>query len=264
MTDNADKDVNHQILTEERWNLLQEIDTFLDKPLIALSFVWLILMILDFTEGLSPVLRVTFNIIWSLFIFDFVLELWIAPKRLEYIKKHWLTAISIALPGFRILQTFRIFQFLRLARFGSSITLMRLLTSIRRGMGAINKTLGKRGFGYMIALTTIVVFAGAAGMAYFENPNSLNNAGYSHMIGFQSYGDALWWTAMIMTTMGSDYWPKTPEGRLLCWVLALYSFTVFGYITATLASHFIQSDKESLPTNDHVTISHYPGGDLKQ
>jgi len=38
-----------------------------------------------------------------------------------------------------------------------------------------------------------------------------------------SCGEALWWTAMIMTTMGSQYWPQTIEGRMLCVFLALYA-----------------------------------------
>lgn len=45
-----------------------------------------------------------------------------------------------------------------------------------------------------------------------------------------------------MTTMGSVYWPETPEGRILCLLLALYAFAVFGYVTATLASYFIDRD----------------------
>jgi voltage-gated potassium channel len=61
---------------------------------------------------------------------------------------------------------------------------------------------------------------------------------------FDSYGHAVWWTAMIMTTMGSEKWPETPEGRLLCVLLALYSFTVFGYVTAVLATFFIGRDAE--------------------
>lgn len=237
----------NQELQDERWGLVQEINIFLDKPLLALSFVWLVLMILDFTEGLGRVLTIVFNIIWGLFILDFLLELLIAPRKLEYIKKNWLTALSIALPAFRIIQAVRALQFLRLARLSGSITLIRLVTSIRRGMNAINQTLGKRGFGYVVALTTIIVFTGAAGMAHFESQSALKAAGYPDAIGFNSYGDALWWTAMITTTMGSDYWPKTLEGRLLCWFLAMYSFTVFGYITATLASHFIQTDKDNSP-----------------
>jgi voltage-gated potassium channel len=86
------------------------------------------------------------------------------------------------------------------------------------------------------ALTFLVLFAGAAGMYAFENesPNGLNN-----------YGEALWWTAMVLTTMGSQYWPQTFEGRVLCFFLALYAFAVFGYVTATLATFFVGRDAES-------------------
>jgi voltage-gated potassium channel len=234
-----------KVLKEERWGLLDEVNTLLDKPFIALSFAWLILIIIDFTEGLSPTLWAISNIIWGLFIFDFVLELWIAPNRLEYLKRNWLTAISIVLPALRILRLFRALKILSLTRFGRSVNLMRLLTSIRRGMSAINKTLHRRGFGYVVALTTIVIFAGAAGMAHFESTDAVIKAGYPDTTGLRGYGDALWWTAMAMTTMGSEYWPKTVEGRLLGWLLSLYAFTVFGYITATLASHFIQADKRN-------------------
>ncbi|HEX6318121.1 MAG TPA: potassium channel family protein [Burkholderiales bacterium] len=63
--------------------------------------------------------------------------------------------------------------------------------------------------------------------------------------GFDSYATALWWTAMIMTTMGSESWPRTGDGRVLCLFLALYAFAVFGYVTATLATFFIGQDERS-------------------
>jgi voltage-gated potassium channel len=47
---------------------------------------------------------------------------------------------------------------------------------------------------------------------------------------------------MIITTLGSDYWPLTPEGRVLCLLLAMYSFAVWGYITASLATFFLDRD----------------------
>lgn len=62
--------------------------------------------------------------------------------------------------------------------------------------------------------------------------------------GFVNYAAALWWTAMMLTTIGSDYFPQTAEGRVLCFILALYAFAVFGYITATLATFFVESDAE--------------------
>ena len=80
-----------------------------------------------------------------------------------------------------------------------------------------------------------MTFAGAAGMYAFERGSG----------GLDSYGDALWWTAMIMTTMGSQHWPLTAEGRLLCVFLALYAFAVFGYVTATLATFFVGRDAEN-------------------
>jgi len=95
----------------------------------------------------------------------------------------------------------------------------------------------RRGFGYVVLSTAIITLAGAAGMFAFEReaPDAP---------GFDSYGTALWWTAMLMTTMGSDYFPQTPEGRILCFLLALYAFAVFGYVTATLATFFIGQDAD--------------------
>ena len=44
---------------------------------------------------------------------------------------------------------------------------------------------------------------------------------------------------MLVATMGSEFWPQTAEGRILCFLLALYGFAVFGYITASFASFFV-------------------------
>ena len=103
-------------------------------------------------------------------------------------------------------------------------------------MKALGESLSRRGFGYVIALTVLVTFAGAAGMYTFESgvPGGPN-----------SYGESVWWTSMIMTTMGSQYWPHTAEGRVLCVFLALYAFGIFGYVTAALATFFVGRDADS-------------------
>jgi voltage-gated potassium channel len=114
---------------------------------------------------------------------------------------------------------------------------------MNRTMNALRRAMRRRGFGYVATLTVIVAFAGAAGMYAFERTAPGG--------GFDSYWTALWWTAMIITTMGSEYWPKTPDGRVLCLVLAIYAFSVFGYVTATLASFFVGRDADS-DENDGV------------
>ncbi len=92
----------------------------------------------------------------------------------------------------------------------------------------------RRGFGYVMLLTLIVTFGGAAGMYAIEKGNE----------GFENYGMALWWTGMRVITAGSDFWPVTPGGRGLAFILALFGYAIFGYVTATLATFFIGRDAE--------------------
>ena len=61
---------------------------------------------------------------------------------------------------------------------------------------------------------------------------------------FETYAESLWWTAMLMTTIASEAWPRTGAGRVLSLFLSLYSIAVFSYITATLASVFIVQTRE--------------------
>lgn len=114
------------------------------------------------------------------------------------------------------------------------LQLLRVLARLNQGMKTLSKSVSRRGFGYVAVLTLLVVMSGAAGMYEFER----NVTGST----ITNYGNALWWTAMVMTTMGSDYFPKTPEGRVLCVLLAVYAFAVFGYVTATIATFFVGQD----------------------
>lgn len=223
-------------LDRERYELLRRLEDGLETPMLVLAFVWLALLVAELVQGASVAFEIIGGIIWAVFILDFGVQLVLAPHKTAYLKRNWLLAISLAVPALRIFRILRAFRLLRLARVGRGLRLVRVLTSLNRGMRALGASLRRRGFGYVVALTVLVAFAGAAGMYAFENevPGGLN-----------SYGEALWWTAMIMTTLGSQYWPQTFEGRVLCVFLALYAFGVFGYVTATLATFFVGRDAES-------------------
>lgn len=232
-------------LHSERWELLNHINNLTDKPMIALAFVWLGLLILELTQGLTPMLRVLSNIIWALFVLDFIIEFAIAPKKREYLRHNWLTALSLALPALGVLRVFRVFQAARAIR---TFSMLRTITGLNRGARAMMRTLGKRRAGFVLALTTLVIFGGAAGIMALEHPAALAAAGFENAdemgAGFDTYGDAVWWTAMIITTIGSEAWPHTGEGRALALVISVYAIAVFGYLTATLASYFIDVDDE--------------------
>lgn len=219
-------------LAKQRLSILHQIEGWLETPLVVLSGVWLCLMIIELVAGVSRLGELATTVIWAIFVADFALRFTLAPSKQRYLRRNWLTAVSLMLPALRIFRLARVFRALARLR---GLQLIRILGSVNRGMKALGKTMHRRGLGYVAALTLIVTLAGASGMLFFEK--NLPQGG-----GLNDFWSALWWTAMMMTTMGSEYWPRTPEGRALCLFLAIYAFAVFGYVTGAIATFFIGRD----------------------
>jgi voltage-gated potassium channel len=187
------------------------------------------------TRGLSPFLEALSLGIWGLFVLEFLVRLTLAPRKLAFLRRSWLTLLSLLLPALRVVRVARVVGLLRASRATRGLRLVKVLSAMNRGMRALGASMARRGLGYVLALTAVVLVGGAAGIYAFEREEGT----------LTDFGSALWWTAMVMTTLGSEYWPRTPEGRLLCLVLALYALAMFGYITAALATFFVGRDAES-------------------
>ncbi|WP_230669818.1 hypothetical protein [Methanosarcina barkeri] len=89
----------------------------------------------------------------------------------------------------RILRLFSGFRLVRFANSVRSLNLARVLSSFNRSLRTVRQIMRQRGLRYILLLTTLITLLGAAEMYDFERQ------------GFTSYLDALWWTAMIMTTI---------------------------------------------------------------
>lgn len=208
---------------------LDQLEDWLETPMLLLSFAWLVLVVVELAWGSSTVLE-TFGIaIWVIFILEFALRLVLAPEKWVFLARNWLTVLSLIVPAFRLFRAFRAVSVLR------GLRLVRIVGTVNRGMNALRKSMGRHGAGYVLSLTVIVILLGAGGMLAFEPAGQVEG-------GFTSYGDALWWTVMLLTSLGSEFWPRSAEGRVLCVLLALYGFAMFGYITATFASFFLGRD----------------------
>lgn len=218
-------------ISSERLKLIRSVEKVLEGPMIFLGFVWLVLLVVELIWGLTPILDYLSLTIWAVFIIDFAIKFVLAPSKTEYIKKNVLTAVSLLIPALRV---FRVLRFLRVLRGLRGVRLVRIVSSVNRSLKSLGKTMKRRAFGYVMMLTVIVTFAGAAGMYALENPNP----------GFTSYGLALWWTAMRVITAGNEFNPLTPEGRGLAFLIAVFGYSIFGYVTATFATFFIGRDAE--------------------
>jgi voltage-gated potassium channel len=218
----------------ERWQALHDLEEWLERPMVVLSCVWLALLIVEMTHGLPRWLDILGLVIWGIFVLDFALRIALAPDRGRFLRTEWLTAISLLVPALRIFRFARVLRSLRAVR---GLRLVKVVGSANRGVRALGRSFSRRGAGYVLAIVVVVTAAGAAGMLAFERdvPGSP----------ITGYGAAVWWTFMVMTTMGTDYFPRTPEGRALCALLAVFAFAIFGYVTAALATFFIGRDAES-------------------
>jgi voltage-gated potassium channel len=217
-----------------RWRVLHDLDEWLTLPMVLLSLAWLAIVVWELVSGTSALLETLGTAIWIIFIVEFALRFTLAHEKLPFLRSNWLTVIALAVPALRL---FRAFRVVRVARGLRGIRLVRIVGTANRSMNALKATLSRRGFGYVVGLTLLVIALGAAGMLNFENAREVES-------GFTSYGHALWWTGMLVASIGTDFWPRSTEGRLLAMLLSIYGLAVFGYIAATFASFFIGRDAQ--------------------
>jgi voltage-gated potassium channel len=216
--------------TSERQELLAHLQALLEPAMVGLGLLFLVLLVLDYLgifadqrEGIW--LSHTLTVIWAIFVVDFVVRFAIAPRKLEFLKSNWLSAASLALPFLRP------FRALRAARAVRSISLVRLLGGVNRGMRVLRQVAGGHQIAYLSALTLLVALMGATGVWYFDRGQQDSS--------IRSFGDALWWAAAMVTTINNEKYAVSPEARVIAILLRVYAVSVFGFITATIATYLI-------------------------
>lgn len=99
--------------------------------------------------------------------------------------------------------------------------------------------LRRRRLGQLALVSVLVVLIGAAAGFALEA-----GAPDAPITGF---GDALWWSAALVTTVGGELYPVTVSGRVLGFSLMLYAVGVFSYFIASIASVLVGLDAQQPP-----------------
>ena len=203
--------------------------------MLFLSFVWLCILITELVYGTNAISSGFGTTIWILFIFYFTIRLATATNRRIFLKKNWLFVLAVLVALLRFFPFLQAFTIVRAVTATFGMQVIWIFTSADQGMRSLRRKLGRRGTGYALVFTFVVIFAGAAGMLHFEkisdDPESIQN-----------YPKALWWTAMQMTNIGSAYSLKTAGGRAICLGISVYAAAMFGYLTALFATFLIDRD----------------------
>jgi voltage-gated potassium channel len=209
--------------------LLDYMDRYTGPPLLMLSVVFTVSVIVGFVPNLSENWLTTLDIIqwstWAVFALDLMVKVSVAQKRIRYLADNWAMVLIVLLPFLRPLVLLRGF--------------VAAIVAIRQGQ----RVAQRRGIDLALALTIVVIAACAVGMYVVEGQDPEAN--------ILSLGDAIWWAMATVTTVGyGDTYPVTTAGRGIGVLLMMTGITLFGFITASLAAFFVDTDRQAQVDKD--------------
>lgn len=239
---------------QEEETLEKSIDAILEIPMFILAMVMLALFIIEVTARLSPqssrMLLLAQSVIWWIFVAEYLTRVFLAEDHLRYIKEHPADALFIFIPFLRVFRVLSVLRTVRLLQSVHPVTLLKTYVTTRKSLVQLGHILKKRSFAYVVASTLIVTLIGSLIMYLLER-----NAGGTMI---HSFGDAVWWSIGIVTTVGNELYPVTAEGRILSTIMMIYGMVIFGYVAATIASYFINIDNPaSAQKSSNITKKEY-------
>lgn len=187
-----------------------------------LCIVSLFLAIIDFSKGLNHVEYIIDNVIYGLFVADYLFRFIFAKQKFLFFKNNIIDLIAI-IPfnsAFRALRLFKVARFLKLLKFSK---LFRVGSFSARLFVKFRKFFNTNGFKYVLLIAIFSIFAASICMMYFE------------------FVDSLWWSFVTATTVGyGDLSPSTGMGRIIASILMIVGIGLIGSLTSSITSFFLE------------------------
>lgn len=203
---------------------------FYEIAISCLALVAVVIAIIDLSYGLTPWQLKIDNVIWVLFVADYVTRFAIAERKKDFVKGNILDLLAI-LPFnslFRGLRILKLLKVLRFALYGA-----RFLQKSRRFFNT-------NGFKYVAFASLLLLIIGAIIIHHVEG---------------LSYENAFWWAFVTVTTVGyGDISPSTGIGRITASILMLVGIGLLGSFTSTITTYFLKPPPKGLKDDVIDTI----------
>jgi len=205
----------------------EQAERFLEWPMIVLTLLLIPIMAIPVMYDLSPawgrVIYVVDVAIWGAFYFEMFIKLLVSKNRFSTVKRNWFLVLILLVPSFRL------FKLARLARMLRVVRLLRLQSRVSALKEPPRKLFYSIEYGIGALAAAIFVFA----FILWQVENRAGGA-------IQTFGEALWWAVITMTTIGyGDVVPTSSAGRVVGGITAVAGVLVFMIITAKIASYFV-------------------------
>jgi voltage-gated potassium channel len=187
--------------------------------------------LLPVSAGTHQLLEYADTGVCVLFFLDFLYQLFEAPSKWGYFTRWgWIDLLS-SVPMVNALRVGRIARVARILRVLRGMRSTKLLASF---------ILERRAHGAFLAATLVslllIVFASIAVLQFESGLEGAN---------IKTAADALWWSAVTITTVGyGDRYPITPEGRAVAVLLMMAGVGLFGTISGFVTSWLLASPGE--------------------
>lgn len=187
----------------------------------------------DLSGGAATAVEVTSWVIWAIFATEFFTKLWLAPRRLVYLKSHWWQPLFLLLPFLRVL------SFLRLARAGRALPASRVLSSSYRVIGTARYLLRSR-LAFLAGLSVLAVIA-LAELAYVFERDVANSI-------FDGFGSALLWSMAAVLALQGDPVPVSVGGQIAMIVAFLVGLVLVASLAGVIGSFLVDARRERAST----------------
>ena len=196
-----------------RWEKRAEIPLLMLALAFLIAYAW---PVLDprLDADIRTVLEVASWTVWAAFVIDFAVRLYLTDERRTYAFAHWYDVALILLPMLRPLRLLRLLAF---ARFLNRSAVGSLVGKVTTYVGG-----------------TALMALGLGAIAVLDAEQDAPGANIT------TFGNALWWSATTVTTVGyGDHFPVTTTGRFVAVALMLVGIACIGAITAGVAAWLV-------------------------
>jgi voltage-gated potassium channel len=205
----------HAVHVWERWSTI---------PLAVLALVYLGLYSVEVLGNFTSVILFDFvtvsDIIWGIFIVDFVGRFVLTGDKIKFLKLNAIELASLVLPFFRAFRMFRVVIALGF-------------------LSRVGKSLAARINIYVGLILPLLIYVCSLGVYEAEHLAPGAN--------IKQFGDAVWWAVVTLATVGyGDYYPVTLEGRLIAVLLMISGLVFVSVIAVSVASSFLSRFESDL------------------
>ncbi len=215
--------------------LAHKIDRMLDGPMIVAAFLIIPIIFLEMTipEGssLHDWVLIADAVVWGAFIAEYLIMLFVTRMPWEYTKRNWLNVLIIITSVPVIMPT--AYAAIRVLRLLRGLRALRIVVAAGIVYRSVEKILTKNGFAYFLALTLLVMLAGAA-LIPIVDPAIANPA------------DGLWWSVVTTTSFG-DYDSMVPSNmmsKVMAGTVIILGIVLISLMTANISAHFVEKDAQ--------------------